>query len=213
MEFMQHNKANELGFTIVELLVVVAIVGLLSAVAIPNFKKYQSRSKISEARLHLAGAYTAEQSFFSNYHFYFNCFPYMGFDPGPEVGNRYYAVGIDQAPSVSPVAYQSGVNSGLDSSSNACPENNTTIIGSTSSGVKSSNRASWFPAGKGVGAIIANVPGYVTNSGIGDQSSTSTMTFTIVAGGVISGEFTTSATSSRLEITQDKVLINVRTGY
>ena len=41
------------GFTLVELMVVVAIIGLLSAVAIPNFKKYQAKSKISEAKLQL----------------------------------------------------------------------------------------------------------------------------------------------------------------
>ena len=204
---------NQFGFTLVELMVVVAIIGLLSSVAIPNFKKYQSRSKISEAKLQLSAAYTAEQSFFSDFNFYYNCLPYMGFDPGPEVSNRYYAIGIEQTANVVSSAYNSGVNSGLDSSSTSCPFNNSFLKGSTSSGVRSSNRATWFPAGKGVGAATADSISYVANSSLGDQSSTSNMTFTIVAGGVINGDFTNSTTSSRLEINQDKLLLNTRTGY
>ena len=207
------KKDSQLGFTLVELMVVVAIIGLLSSVAIPNFKKYQSRSKISEAKLQLSAAYTAEQSFFSDFNFYYNCFPYMGFDPGPEISNRYYAIGIDQVAVVATSAYISAVNSGLDSSSSGCPVNNSSLKGSTSTGVRSSNRATWFPAGKGVGAVNADSVGFVVNSSLGDQSSTSAMTFTIVAGGVISGDFTSATTSSRLEINQDKLLLNTRTGY
>jgi type IV pilus assembly protein PilA len=213
MNLTDSKKYNDFGFTLVELMVVVAIIGLLSSVAIPNFKKYQARSKISEAKLQLSAAYTAEQSFFSDFNFYYNCFPYMGFDPGPEVSNRYYAIGIDQTAMIATNAYVSAVNSGLDSSFSACPVSNTSLKGSTSSGVRSSNKATWFPAGKGVGAVIADSSGYVVNSSLGDQSSTSAMTFTIVAGGVISGDFTNSTTSSRLEINQDKLLLNTRTGY
>ena len=79
---------NKDGFTLVELMVVVAIIGLLSAIAIPNFKKYQSKSKVSEAKLQLSAAYTAEQSFFSDFNLYHTCLPYMGFDPGQETANR-----------------------------------------------------------------------------------------------------------------------------
>ena len=207
------KKDSQLGFTLVELMVVVAIIGLLSSVAIPNFKKYQSRSKISEAKLQLSAAYTAEQSFFSDFNFYYNCFPYMGFDPGPEISNRYYAIGIDQTAMIATSAYISAVNSGLDSSASACPSNNSSLKGSSSTGVRSSNKATWFPAGKGVGAVIADAVGFVGGSSLGDQSSTSAMTFTITAGGVISGDFTSATTSSRLEINQDKLLLNTRTGY
>ena len=42
------------GFTLVELMVVVAIIGVLTSVAIPNFKRYQAKSKTSEAKIQLA---------------------------------------------------------------------------------------------------------------------------------------------------------------
>jgi type IV pilus assembly protein PilA len=44
-------------------MIVVAIIGILSAVAIPNFKKYQAKSRSSEAKIQLAAAYTAEAVF------------------------------------------------------------------------------------------------------------------------------------------------------
>ena len=78
------------GFTLVELMVVVAIVGILSAVAIPNFKKYQAKSKTSEAKLALSGIYSAETSLQADYDYFGSCLNYAGFSPTPQ----YYAIGF-----------------------------------------------------------------------------------------------------------------------
>jgi type IV pilus assembly protein PilA len=197
------------GFTLVELMVVVAIIGLLSAVAVPNFKKYQAKAKISEAKLQLAAVYTAESSFFSDYNIYHNCLAYMGFDPGLESANRYYVVGFNLTSAINSSAYSAATNSGLNATD--CPAANGAVTGGTSAA--STNPATWFPAGKGVGSVIASTTGYLPTTALGIQDASGTMTYTAGAGGVISQDFTPAASASALTINQAKVLSITRNGF
>ncbi len=50
---MSHNRRTS-GFTLVELMIVVAIIGVLAAIAIPSFSKYVRRSRTTEALSHLS---------------------------------------------------------------------------------------------------------------------------------------------------------------
>ncbi len=45
-------------------MIVVAIIGILAAIAIPNFLRFQAKSKQSEAKTNLGGVFTAETAYF-----------------------------------------------------------------------------------------------------------------------------------------------------
>jgi type IV pilus assembly protein PilA len=55
------------GFTLIELMIVVAIIGILAAIAIPNFLQFQLRSKTGEAKTNLAAIRTAEEGYFAEF--------------------------------------------------------------------------------------------------------------------------------------------------
>jgi len=84
---------NKKGFTLIELMIVVAIIGILAAIAIPNFLKFQAKSKQSEAKTNLKAIYTAETGYFGENNTY-NTFDKINWEP---VGTaRYtYTLGTD----------------------------------------------------------------------------------------------------------------------
>jgi type IV pilus assembly protein PilA len=70
------------GFTLVELLIVVAIIGALTAIAIPAFLGFQLKSKSSEAKVNLAAIRTAEESYYAEHGVYVSA------DPSPAAIGR-----------------------------------------------------------------------------------------------------------------------------
>jgi len=169
-------------------MVVVGIIGILSAVAIPNFRKYQAKSKTTEAKLHLAAIYTAEQSFFADYDTYAVCLTDMGYDPTTESTTRYYATG-----------FSSDVG-------------NTTRTYAVANGAACAAYASgfgWYPAGKTTGSGLA-LASAATWLPAGAMAET---TFTVGAGGVVDKAYLAAATCDKWTINNLKKVVHSKTGY
>lgn len=212
MKEMKKLLKEQSGFTLVELMIVVAIIGVLSAVAVPNFKKYQAKAKSSEAKVQLAAAYTAQQAFYGDFGIYHTCLAYMGYEPINEYESRYYAIGFakDIKTKVVQGAYDDAENSGMAIGS--CPQTNAPKFVTN----VADNKATTFGGGKGMGGVKVNTDTLfadeVKTTAIGDQSS-GKQTFIMGAAGYISADKTSKGSGSVITMNQDKVMVNVRPGY
>lgn len=88
-------KANQ-GVTLIEMMIVVAIVAILAAVAVPNYSRYVERGRRAEARELLMRVASAEERYYTNFNRYTN--DIAGAAPAglgmPNLRTEYYTVAV-----------------------------------------------------------------------------------------------------------------------
>ncbi len=75
------GKNSQKGFSLVELMVVVAIIGVLASLAVPQVNKYIAKARQSEAKTMLSSIYTSEKAFYAEYSAYHSMFGAIGYSP------------------------------------------------------------------------------------------------------------------------------------
>jgi type IV pilus assembly protein PilA len=130
------RSKNKKGFTLIELMIVVAIIGILAAIAIPNFLRFQAKSKQSEAKTNLGGIFTAETAFYGDNNFFGN-FGQIAWAPTGTARYTFYSGGYTNGPfGPIPAPVSLADNAGSLSPGNTIPAgvartDNTFLIGAS----------------------------------------------------------------------------------
>lgn len=88
-EVLRRVAKQKKGFTLIELMIVVAIIGILAAIAIPNFMNYQCKAKQSEAKSNLGTIRTTQEAYYAEKDSYSASLADIGFDTKGDANYSY----------------------------------------------------------------------------------------------------------------------------
>lgn len=88
--FMSIKKTiqNQKGFSLIELMIVVAVLGILASVAVPNYQRFQARARQTNAKTLLSGYLASQKATYTEYQYYAGNFVGAGFIPEGTLGFR-----------------------------------------------------------------------------------------------------------------------------
>ena len=84
------------GFTLIELMIVVAIIGILAMIGVPSYNRYVAKAKRAEAYMNLSSIYAAEKAYWAEHGTYsaqLNGPGGIGWDPQAATTNYTYGFG------------------------------------------------------------------------------------------------------------------------
>jgi type IV pilus assembly protein PilA len=111
---MTSRIKGQQGFTLIELMIVVAIIGILAAIAIPNFLTYQARARQSEAKIGLGGIFTTAVSYFAENNTFVAAGNALGYKPSGTSRYDLYYGGTGAANKITPSAGGAAVPCNVD---------------------------------------------------------------------------------------------------
>ena len=142
-------KAIQKGFTLIELMIVIAIVGILAVVALPAYQDYTARAQVSEAIVLAEGQKAAVAEYYATN----GQFPSSNTDAGVAAasnitGKYVQKVEVSSGGIITATMKSSGVNTDIQSKTVALKPN-VAVATSTGSGSGSSNGAFTWECGPG----------------------------------------------------------------
>ncbi len=230
------NRNGQKGFTLVELLIVVAIIGVLSTIGVPTFRRMIQKSKKSEAKVNLGAIYTTEAAFQSEYNAFGNNLSRMGFEmegADPLTGvNRsaIYKAGF-MVPACTDVVVsnatiqptggpQPAINAQFPNYYVFAAANTFSAVGRSDAALAAAPPLPAVPAMTNC-FVAANVPanaGPAGSVGVGAgvaNVATDGLAFTAIASGIVMSDSVVGATAAGKDIwtiTQDRILANRQDG-
>jgi type IV pilus assembly protein PilA len=87
-------KSNDKGFTLIELMVVIAIIGILAAIAIPNYMRYLIKTRQTEAKIFLSSIGRFQELYLIDNSTYADSIDSLGFS---SKGNTRYSYVLSDA--------------------------------------------------------------------------------------------------------------------